>query len=143
MTLDKVPIEEAVRRLTKVDAINANKISKLEGQIDEMFKAFTGYQEQNSERIEISATNASKISKLEGQIDEMVKAFTEYREQNTKTMSEKIESIQSLTASYYEEATYKYEESKQQVTFVASTHLTLDCMRQKYFSRVYMPQDLI
>ncbi|CAF4894058.1 unnamed protein product, partial [Rotaria sp. Silwood2] len=57
------------------------------------------------------ASNASKITQLQGQIDEMLKAFQDYREQNTnstrtefQTVFEKMESIQSLTASYFDEA---------------------------------------
>jgi hypothetical protein len=66
-------------------------------------------------------TYTSKISKLEGQINEMLKTFTEYREQNTnstraelRAMSERIESGQSLTTLYFDEAMSKYEESKRQ-----------------------------
>ena len=41
---DKVSIEEAVKRLVEVDTTNANKINKLEGQIDEMLKSLTDHQ---------------------------------------------------------------------------------------------------
>ena len=72
---DQVSIGEAVKRLVEVDTSNANKISKLESQFDEIMKLFTDYREQN--------TNSTK-SELQ-------------------TMSEKIESIQSMTISLYEE----------------------------------------
>ena len=56
----------------------------------------------------------------------MLKSITEYRVQNKnltgielqamlERMSERIEYIQLLTTSYYEEATSKYEENKQQL----------------------------
>jgi len=56
----------------------------------------------------------------------MLKSFTEYREQNTNTtktelqtmseeMSKKIELIQAMTVSLYDEASGKYEENKQQL----------------------------
>jgi hypothetical protein len=88
---EKVSIEEAVKRLVDVDTTNANRINKLEAQIDEMLKSFNDYREQN--------TNSTKIE---------LQAMSE-------KMSEKIESIQSMTVSFYEEATSKYEDSKQQL----------------------------
>ncbi len=88
---EKVSIDEAVKRLVEVDTTNANRISKLEDQIDEMVKAFTDYREQN--------TNLSK-----NELQTM-----------SEKMSERIESIQSLTVSYQEEVTSKYEENKQQL----------------------------
>jgi hypothetical protein len=89
--VEKVSIEEAVKRLVDVDATNANRISKLEGQIDEMLKAFTDYREQN--------TNSTK-----NELQTM-----------SEKMSERIESIQSMTVSFYEEVTSRYEENKQQL----------------------------
>jgi phage shock protein A len=87
MTSQKVSIEEAVKRLMEVDANNSSKISKLEGEIDEIYKAFTEYREQN--------TSSTK--------DEL------------QNMSERIDSIQSLTTAYQNDANNKYEESKQQL----------------------------
>jgi uncharacterized protein YukE len=86
MTTEKVPIEEAVKRLMEVDANNASKISRLESQIDEICKAFTEGRIQN--------TSSTK--------DEL------------QNMSERIDSIQSLTTAYQNDANNKYEESKQQ-----------------------------
>jgi len=84
MTTEKVPIEEAVKRLMEVDANNAIKISRLESQIDEICKAFTECRIQN--------TSSTK--------DEL------------QNMSERIDSIQSLTTTYQNDANNKYEESK-------------------------------
>jgi len=86
MISQKVSIGEAVKRLMDADANNSSKISKLEGQIDEICKAFTGYREQN--------TSSTK--------DEF------------QNMSERIDSIQSLTTAYQNDANNKYEENKQQ-----------------------------
>jgi uncharacterized protein YukE len=86
MTSEKVPIEEAAKRLMEVDANNASKISRLESQIDEICKAFTEVRIQNTSSIKDEAQN----------------------------MSERIDSIQSLTTAYQNDANNKYEESKQQ-----------------------------
>jgi hypothetical protein len=82
--------------------------------------------------VEADTTNANKINELEGQIDTMLKTFTEYREQNTQMMSDRIESIQSLTASYFDEATSKYEESKRQWSrMYADMNTNMNCILNK------------
>jgi hypothetical protein len=104
MGSEKVPIEEAVRRLIQVDATNASKINKLEGQIDEMLKASTEFREQN--------TNSTRVE--------------------LQTMSERIESIQSLTAPYHDEATNKYEQITQQLNRVyAEMNINMNCILNK------------
>jgi len=94
---ERVPIEEAVKRLMEVDATNASKINKLEDQIDELLKTFTEYRERN--------TNSTKEEL------ELIKNSTKAELQ---TMSEKIDSIESLTAAYFDEAMSKFKESQGQ-----------------------------
>ena len=100
MASEKVSVEEAVKRLMEVDAANASKINKLEGQIDEMLKVFNEYREQNA-----NSTRAE-----------------------FQTMSERIESVQSLTASYFDEAASKYEESKR---MYADMNTNMNCILNK------------
>ncbi|CAF3796241.1 unnamed protein product [Rotaria sp. Silwood1] len=133
MSTENVSAQEDVNRLVGVQETTTKRISKIEGQLDELLKKFTEHHEQNANAyttgiqtnadgtMNVEASNASKITRLEGQVDEMLKAFQEYCEHNTnstraefQTVFEKMKSIQSLTASYFDEAASKYEESKQQ-----------------------------
>ncbi|CAF1048214.1 unnamed protein product [Didymodactylos carnosus] len=91
MTSEQVSIEEAVKRLVEVETTNRNRISKLEGQIDEMLKSFTDYREQN-------------INSTRNELQTM-----------SETMSERIGSIQLMTVSFYAEAKSNYDENKQQL----------------------------
>ncbi|CAF4279727.1 unnamed protein product [Rotaria sp. Silwood2] len=151
MSTENVSAQEAVNRLVGVQEITAKRISKLEGQLDELLKKFIEHQEQNAKAyttgIQTNADgtmdgesgNASKISRLQDQIDDMLKAFQDYREQNTnstraefQTVFEKMESIQSLTASYFDEAASKYEESKRQWRhMVEDMNTNMNCIMNK------------
>lgn len=130
MASENVSAQEAVNGLVGAHENTAKRISKLEEQLDELLKKFTE-QNSNLERNGLQTTldrtsdaevcNTNKIIKLENQLDEMLKTFQEYREQDInstkaefQTVSDRIESIQAITASYFDEAANKYEDSKKQ-----------------------------
>ena len=69
----------------------------------------------------------------------MLKVFNEYPERNAnstgaefQTMSERIEPVQSLTASYFDEVASKYEESKRQwCRMYADMNTNMNCILNK------------
>jgi hypothetical protein len=91
MTTQEVPIPEAVTRLIDADIIKANRISQLEGQLDEILKSFTAYREEVTQ----STTN-------------------ELQTMSTK-MAEKIEAVQATSLLIHQEATSKNEENRQEM----------------------------
>jgi hypothetical protein len=81
---ERVPLEEAMKRLVQYNKENTNRINKLESQIDDICKNFEEYREQHT-----FATN-----------EEM------------RGLSETIKAIQATTMTFQEETNHKFEELK-------------------------------
>lgn len=134
MATEKVSPQEAINRLVMVHEASSKRIEKLEQQLALLLQKLSSPQEKisnpdimetastTSQTTEIEQSNSNKIDRLEHQIDKMVREFKDYRQSHNETtknelkaMSDRIDTIQSTTTTYFDETFDKHEENKQQL----------------------------